>query len=341
MQVPFARRLGESAISACCPAIVLLAVLSMLSHGGCSREGEIITVKAGVSHGPSHSFTRALEYFAEELEKESNGRFRVRVYSAAQLGGEKEMQEMLAVGSLEISVTGVLNTYEPLFSVFELPYLYRDRDHVLKVNQGPIVKEVAASLIPNGLRLLGFYENGFRNITNSLRPLQEPADVAGLMIRTPENPAQIETFRALKAIPTPLSYSELYTALVQGVVDGQENPLQNIWSGRLYEAQKHVAMTHHIYNSAYVLAGERFWKTLTAEDQSLFESCLNRSSRWQLALMEELDAELEAKLKEKGLAFTYPDRPAFEEATMPAYEALYRRLGPKAKEIVEKVKSAD
>jgi TRAP-type transport system periplasmic protein len=324
----------------CLPAV--LVILAALLPGGCGKgPDEVIVVKAGVSHGPSHSFTRALEYFGEELEKESQGRFRIRVYSASQLGGEKEMQEMLAVGSLEVSVTGVLNTYEPLFSVFELPYLYRDREHVLEVNQGPILKEVASSLIPHGLRLLGFYENGFRNLTNSVRPVHHPSDVAGLMIRTPENPAQIETFRALKAIPTPLSYSELYTALVQGVVDGQENPLQNIWSGRLYEAQKHVAMTHHIYNSAYVLASERFWKRLTADEQALFESCLKRSSRWQLELMEELDAELEEKLREQGLAFTYPDRRAFEEATKPAYEALYRRLGPKAKTIVEKVKGVE
>jgi TRAP-type transport system periplasmic protein len=323
-------------------AVALLVALAALFLGGCARgPSEVITVKAGVSHGPSHSFTRALDYFGQELERESEGRIKVRVYSGSQLGGEKEMQEMLAVGSLELSVTGVLNTYEPLFSVFELPYLYRDREHVLKVNQGPILREVAASLVPNGLRLLGFYENGFRNITNSVRPLREPSDLAGLMIRTPENPAQIETFRALKAIPTPLSYSELYTALVQKVVDGQENPLQNIWSGRLYEAQKHVAMTHHIYNSAYVLVSERFWKRLSAEEKSLFESCLGRSSRWQLDLMEELDAELEGKLKEQGLAFTYPDRQEFEEATKPAYEALYRRLGPKAREIVEKVKRLD
>ena len=317
-------------------------LLTVLLFSGCGQKSERARlVKIGLSHGPNHSFTLALQRFGRNLEEKSGHRFRVKVYYGSQLGGEKELQEMLTIGSVEMSVTGLLNTYEPLFAVFELPYLYTDREQVLRINNGPIMREVSQSLGKNGLHLLGFYENGFRNITNSVRPINTPQDVKGLMIRTPENPAQIETFRALGAIPTPLSFSELYTALLQGVVDGQENPLQNIWYGNLYEAQKYIAMTHHIYNSAYCLISERFWETLSVQDQQLFQDCMQESSRWQLDYMRQLDVELVEKLEEKGMQFTWPDRNEFAIACQPAYEALFARLGPRAREIVARIKASE
>ncbi|MBN1997188.1 TRAP transporter substrate-binding protein [candidate division KSB1 bacterium] len=295
-------------------------------------------IKAGVTHGPNHSFTLALKKFGEQLSKATGNRFQVQVYYSSQLGGEKEMQEMLTIGTLEMTVTGVLNTYEPMFAIFELPYLYRDRDHVLKVNSGPVMSEISSSLLLRGIRLIGFYENGFRNITNSVRPILSSQDVAGLKIRTPENPAQIETFKALGAIPTPLSYSELYAALLQGVVDGQENPLQNIWESRLYEVQKYIAITHHIYNSAYVLISERFWITISNNDRYEILQCIKKSSQWQLDLMENKDDEFEQKLTELGkIQFTYPDMEEFEKKCKPVYEVIFNRLGPKSREYVYRI----
>lgn len=197
------------------------------------RKEERRVVKAGLSQSPTHTFARALEMFGALLYERSGGRYTVQIFHSSRIGNEKEMQEMLTLGSLELSLSGVLNNYEPLFAVFELPYLYRDREHAWKVNRGPIMEDVSSSLHLRGLHLLGFYENGYRQISNSIRAIETPEDLRGLMIRTPENPAQIETMRALGAVPTPMNFSELYTALVQGVVDGQENPLQNIWAARL------------------------------------------------------------------------------------------------------------
>ena len=197
------------------------------------RKEERRVVKAGLSQSPTHTFARALEMFGALLYERSGGRYTVQIFHNSRIGNEKEMQEMLTLGSLELSLSGVLNNYEPLFAVFELPYLYRDREHAWKVNRGPIMEDVSSSLHLRGLHLLGFYENGYRQISNSIRAIETPEDLRGLMIRTPENPAQIETMRALGAVPTPMNFSELYTALVQGVVDGQENPLQNIWAARL------------------------------------------------------------------------------------------------------------
>jgi tripartite ATP-independent transporter DctP family solute receptor len=296
-------------------------------------------IKVGVTHSQKHSFTQALQNFGRRLERLSHGRFRVMIYYGAQLGSEKVLQEMLTIGTAEMTVTGLLNTYEPLFAVFEMPYLYRDREHIKQVNSGPIMAEVAASLPAKGLRLIGFYENGFRHITNSVRPIEDLGDLAGLKIRTPENQAQIETFKALGADPISMSFSELYSALLLGTVQGQENPLQNIYSARLFEAQKYIAMTGHIYNSAYVLISERFWQSLTESDRKLIHKCVNESSSWQLAYMEKLDVELEQKLKEHGMKFTYPDKEQFRRACEDAYQAIYSRFGPRAKDIVGRIRA--
>jgi tripartite ATP-independent transporter DctM subunit/tripartite ATP-independent transporter DctP family solute receptor len=295
-------------------------------------------LKIGVTHSAQHSFTQALERFGRSLEARTAGRFRVKVYFGGQLGSEKVLQEMLTIGTAEMTVTGLLNTYEPLFALFEMPYLYRDREHILRVNAGPVMEEIAASLAPRGVRLLGFYENGFRHITNSQRPIHHPADLVGLKIRTPENQAQIETFRALGADPVSMPFSELYSALLLGTVQAQENPLQNIWSGRLHEAQKHLALTGHIYNSAYVLISERFWKTLAPKDRQIFRECVAESSRWQFEYMKQRDVELEDLLQAAGVQFTRPDPQEFEAACRPAYNAIFEKFGPHARQIVERIR---
>src|SRR5574337_1214982 len=199
------------------------------------------TIKVGIGHPPDHSFVIASQKFKDLIEKRSNGRLKAEIYPSSQLGGEREMQEMVALGTLEMTVTGVIVTYEPLYALLEAPFLYRDREHIKKVMESPVVADLGEALIKKGLRMVGFYENGFRNITNSKRPINSPADVKGLKIRTPENLAQVETFKALGAVATPMAYSELYNAMAQGVVDGQENPLQNIWTGKMFEVQKYLA----------------------------------------------------------------------------------------------------
>jgi TRAP-type transport system periplasmic protein len=295
-------------------------------------------VKLGLTHNSAHSFTKALEIFAAKVEEKTNHRYQLKIYHSAQLGGEQELQQMLSLGSLEIALTGVLNSYEPLFSVFELPYLYNDREHVLRVNNSPIMEDVAASLHPKGLQLIGFYENGFRHITNSVKPVITPDDLSGLLIRTPENMAQIETMRVLGAKPTPMSFSDLYTALVQGVVDGQENPLQNIWNGRFYEAQKYLTMTRHIYNSVYIVAAREFWLSLPEQDKEIFLECLNESTIWQLDYMITRDEELVLLMQQEGMEITFPDTKAFEEATRATYEIVFKQLGPEARNIISRIK---
>ena len=306
---------------------------------GCVEQNGLKKVKIGLSHSQNHSFTQALEYFDSLLQKRLPEKFEIEIYHSAILGSEKEMQEMLTLGTLEGAVTGLLNNYDPVFAIFEMPYLYRDRKHVFKVFNGEIIQKVTKPLQERGIVFLGFYENGFRHITNSVKPINKPSDLSGMLIRTPENPAYLNTFKAMDAIPTPMSFSELYTALLQGVVDGQENPLQNIWFGRLYEAQKNIALTAHIYNTAYMLFSKRFWDSLNSEEKIIFKECVAESTLWQMEYMKQLDKSLESKLKEKGMTFTYPDRAAFEEQSKPAYEKMYLQLGDRARNIVQEIKN--
>lgn len=295
-------------------------------------------LKIGHGHSEAHSFHLAMQKFDEILQKKAPGAFRVTLFPQSRLGSEREMQEQLTTGSLEMTVTGVLGIFEPKITLLEMPFLFRDRAHIQKTQASEAVQTLAASLPAKGVRLIGFVENGFRNITTGARPITKPEDVRGLKIRTPENLAQIETFKALGAAPTPMPFSELYAALRQGVVDGQENPLQNIHDGKLFEVQKHLALTGHIYNSAYVIISEAFFQRLKPEHRKAIEEAADEAGRWQFDFIAKKDAELLETLKKSGMQVTEPDKEAFRAATAPAYDAFYGRYGNDARVFVEAIR---
>jgi TRAP-type transport system periplasmic protein len=303
----------------------------------CARSAAYTSDRAGAY--PSHSYYQTFEAFKEQVEARTEGRVRIQIIHSGQLGGEREMQEMVSLGTLEMSLTGVIVVYEPLFAVFELPFLYGDRDHVRRVIADGVIQEAAEGLLSQNLRLVSMVENGFRNITNSRRPVLAPSDVSGLKIRTPENPAQVETFRALGAVVTPMAFNELYGALQQGVVDGQENPLQNIHSGRLYEVQEHLAMTGHIYNLAYIVASESFLNRLSDEDRAVVLEEALAASDFQLDIAEQQEAGLLAELEAFGMRVTYPDTDAFREATAAVYDTFFARFGDTAREYIARIQA--
>lgn len=294
-------------------------------------------IKIGHGHTEQHSFHLAMEKFSELLEEKAPGEYKVTIFANSQLGSEREMQEQLTFGTLEMTVTGVLGIYEPKLALLELPFLFRDRAHVQAAQNSDAVADLVATLPEKGLRLIGFVENGFRNITNNGNPINTPDDVKGLKIRTPENQAQIETFRALGAQPTPMPFSELYAALRQGVVDGQENPLQNIYDGKLFEVQTNLALTGHIYNSAYTVISESFFQAQSEANRDAILAAALEAGAWQLNYLAEKDAELLDQLKAGGMKVTEPDKEAFRAATAPAYDVFYGQYGDEARTFVEAV----
>jgi tripartite ATP-independent transporter DctP family solute receptor len=309
-------------------------VIAMLGAGVASAQ---TALKIGHGHSDKHSFHLAMEKFSEILEQKAPGAFTVTIFPQAQLGSEREMQEQLTTGTLEVTITGVLAIFEPKITLLELPYLFRDREHIKKGQSSEAVEQLVAGLPAKGVRLVGFLENGFRNITNNTRPINTPEDVKGLKIRTPENLAQVETFNALGASPTPMAFSELYAALRQGVVDGQENPLQNIYDGKLFEVQKYLALTGHIYNSAYVLVSESFYQGLKPEERTAIEEALKEATDWQFDYIAQRDKELLEALKKEGMEVTEPDTEQFRAATAPAYDAFYAKFGDDARNFVKAI----
>jgi tripartite ATP-independent transporter DctP family solute receptor len=310
------------------------AVIAMLGAGVASAQ---TALKIGHGHSDKHSFHLAMEKFSEILEQKAPGAFTVTIFPQAQLGSEREMQEQLTTETLEVTITGVLAIFEPKITLLELPYLFRDREHIKKGQSSEAVEQLVAGLPAKGVRLVGFLENGFRNITNNTRPINTPEDVKGLKIRTPENLAQVETFNALGASPTPMAFSELYAALRQGVVDGQENPLQNIYDGKLFEVQKYLALTGHIYNSAYVLVSESFYQGLKPEERTAIEEALKEATDWQFDYIAQRDKELLEALKKEGMEVTEPDTEQFRAATAPAYDAFYAKFGDDARNFVKAI----
>jgi tripartite ATP-independent transporter DctP family solute receptor len=297
-----------------------------------------MAIKIGHGHSENHSFHQAMTKFSEALERKVPGAFTVTIFPQAQLGSEREMQEQLTTGTLEMTITGVLAIYEPKITLLELPFLFRDREHILKAQSSEAAETLFSTLPEKGIRLVGYLENGFRHITNNTRPINTPDDVKGLKIRTPENLAQIETFKTLGASPTPMPFSELYAALRQGVVDGQENPLQGINDGKLFEVQKHLALTGHIYNSAYVIISESFYQNLKPEERAAIEAALKEATDWQFNYIAQRDGELLESLKQAGMEVTEPEQDAFRAATAPAYDAFYQQFGDDARAFVEAIK---
>ncbi len=318
-------------------ARTLVGVLAFVALAASTSAIAQHTLRIGLVHTPAHSYYETFQFFKENVEARTEGRISVQIIHSGQLGGEREMQEMVALGTLEMSLTGVIVVYEPMFAIFELPFLYTNRDHVRRVIDAGIIQEAAEGLLAHDLRLVSMVENGFRNITNSARPIDGPSDVAGLSIRTPENAAQVETFRALGAVVTPMAFTELYGALQQGVVDGQENPLQNIMSGRLYEVQSHLAITGHIYNLAYIVASEAFLNRLADEDRTIVLEEALAMSDFQLDLAEAQEDELLTELIELGMAVTYPDQEAFRDATAGVYDLFFDRFGEQAQTYIAQI----
>ena len=211
--------------------------------------------------------------------------------------------------------------------MLDLPYLFRDRDHAYKVLDGEIGDELASDLPSKGLRLLAYWENGFRNVTNSVKPIEKPADLEGLKIRVPKNNTYVETFKEWGANVTTMAFGELYTALQQQTVDAQENPLAIIYTNKFYEAQKYLSLTHHFYGPAQVLISESTWGRLSPGMQEAVMNAAEEARDYERQLLKDKDAEYLANLKAEGMLINEVDRDAFVEAAKPVWEKYSDKFG--------------
>jgi tripartite ATP-independent transporter DctP family solute receptor len=285
---------------------------------------------------PDSPYDLGAKKFKELLESRLPGRVEVRIFGSAQLGEDKEMLEGLRLGTLEMHVpSSVLHSVEPMFGLFDLPFLIQEREQMASIAGGPLGEKLAASLGDDDLVLLGFWENGFRMITNNVRPVRRPEDLRGIKLRTPKDPERMKMFAAFGASPTSMSFGEVFSALKQGVIDGQENPLSQIVPGRFYEVQRYLSLSRHVYSPAYPMMSRAYFESLDEDLQRAILDAAREVGRFHRELGAKEDERFRQLLEER-MEVTEIDEAAFAAAAEPLYREFEEKFGT---EMVETVRS--
>lgn len=297
-------------------------------EGVTSGTAEPISIRIGHIQNEENAFHLACLQFKEYLETNSPVPVTVEIYPNGQLGGERELAEALQLGSLEMAVApGAIASFAPEQAVIGLPYLFQSREHAYAVLDGDIGDDLAASLPSQGLRLLTYWENGFRQITNSKRPINTPADLQGIKIRTPEDPVYVAAFSSWGANVTAMAWSEVFTALQMGSIDAQENALSIAVTNSLWEVQDYLSISNHIYGACQILMSEAFWQSLSPEVQKVVQEAADYSRDWEREFLKEQDDTYLKTLSDNGMAVNYVDTDAFVQASQPIWEHYRDQFG--------------
>jgi C4-dicarboxylate-binding protein DctP len=282
-----------------CCILLVFAILLIPAHQVVAKP---ITIKVGHVGAPVSPQQAACDIFEKLVEEKTGGTVKIKQYGAATLGDERELVEGLTLGSIQGAVvsSGLYGGYYPMMSAFEIPFLFRDRAHCNAVNNGPVGKEILGKLNQKAnINAIAIWEHGFRQMTNNARPIKVPKDLEGLKIRSPEVPVYSVALNALKAVPIPLAFSELYVALDRSVVDGQHNPLLHVMGQRFYEVQKYLSMLDFAYTPNVLAFSNATWGKLSAEQQNqVLAAALEAGIKWSEEAAEEEDRLLK-ELKDK------------------------------------------
>lgn len=301
-----------------------------------TRLSAILVMSAGALwSAPSHSQTEIkfahvgergslFDLSAQEFAKRANERLgskaKVVVYGGSQLGGDSELLKKLKLGTVDLALPStVMSTQVPVFGLFEMPYLVKDRDHMARIRDQIVMPSMAPLAAAEGYRIIAVWENGVRHITNSKRPIAKPEDLKDLKLRVPQGDWRVKMFRAYGADPRPLAFSEVYVALQTGAMDGQENPFTQMYPARLHEVQKYLSLTGHVYTPAYLTAG-RSWDRLAADIRGTLGDVAKDMQRVVLRMAADLDADLLKRLQSAGMAVNEVDKDAFIKAS----DTIYR-----------------
>ncbi|ARP93709.1 TRAP transporter substrate-binding protein [Bordetella genomosp. 13] len=312
-------------------AFAALALLPLSGHAQ--------NMKLTLGHGAAVGNSRheAAVKFAEVLKAKTGGRIEVQVAPAAQLGDDAAMVTALRTGALDLSANsqGPVAAAVPEYAAFGMPFLFTTPAEAFKLLDGPLGRELADKSADKGLILLGTWDNGIRQMTNSKHPINRVEDMKGLKMRVPPDATLVDIMTALGAESQQIKFAELYVALQQGVVDGQENPLVNFYASKLYEVQKYLAMTNHQFQMTPFLMSKRTWDRLGEADRKAVQAAADEASALQRQLSRDADAKLLAELKAKGVQVTTPDTSAFAKATASVDQKwLSGPIGPYVKKVL-------
>ena len=289
----------------------------------CVNSSEHI-IRLKLSHGLDvvHPVHKAMEFMARRLAELSQGRMVIDIYPSEQLGSERESIELVQLGSLDITKTSaaVLESFVPEFSVYSLPYLFRDREHAWRVFMGPIGREILHSGAPMGIRGLCYYDSGSRSFYTRSKPIRTPDDLAGMKIRVQKSYMAVKTIEMLGGSPTPIDWGELYTALQQGVVDGAENNTPSFASSHHYEVCKYYYLDEHTIIPDVLLMSLKVWKGLSAQQQGMIQQAADESLNFQRKIWDKMVEEDLQKVQAAGVEIGYPDKRPFMEKVRPLYD---------------------
>lgn len=299
------------------------------------------TLKLATVTPDHHAYTRGAQEFARLVEEGTGGDVVIKVYGGGQLGkGERELLEGLQLGTIDLAVTatGPVSNFNEDMGVVDLPFLFTSNEQVDKVLDGPIGRSLLDGLEKADIKGLAFFENGFRNFTDSKRPLTKPEDFQGLKFRTMENPVHLASVRQLGAQAVPMSWGEVYTSLQTGVIDGQENPVAIIYAFKLSEVQKYLSMTGHFYSPAPLSMSLKKFKALKPEYQQVMLDAALQAAAYERNLIRDNEAKQLAALKEQGMVVSEVDKTPFIEAMAPVYEQFGKKY-PGWQAVLEQIRA--
>lgn len=270
-----------------------------------------------------------IDTFAKEVEKRSNGRIKIQPFYSGSLGGERESIEAVQLGTQELTFTstGPVPNFVPEARILDIPFLFRDKAHAHAVLDGPIGQEMLAKFDAKGFKALAWGENGVRHMTNNKRAVNAPGDLKGLKMRTMENDVHIAAYKGFGIITTPMAFPEVFTALQQGTVDGQENPLSVITSAKFDQVQKYMSLTGHVYSPAIFLMNKAAFDTLSAADKQIFLDAAKEAVKANRARVAEDDARGVAELRIKGMQIIDVDKAKFVAALAPVNADFEKQFG--------------
>ncbi|HWK71935.1 TRAP transporter substrate-binding protein [Pollutimonas sp. M17] len=296
------------------------------------------TLKMAYALSTNSHYGAGADAFAKAIEGGSKGQLKIQQFPNSALGGEREVIEGLQLGTIDVAIvsTGATLNFVPKTGVFDIPFLFRDLAHARKVLDGEIGQQMLAEFPKRGLIALAWGEQGFRQLTNNVRPVAKPEDAKGLKIRTTENPIHIAAFRELGVLATPMAWPEVATALQQGTIDGQENPLSVIVSAKLPQLQKYLSLTAHVYGPALVLMSPSAYDGLSDADKAMFKAAGHDAAVAMRNYVDAVEKSGIEEVKKQGMQVNTVDHAAFVKAVQPVYPQYYKQFG---KELVESIQN--
>ena len=313
--------------------VVAAAAAALLTRGAFAQT----ELKLGHVGEPGSLIGAAADEFAKRANERLKGKYKIVTYGSSQLGGDKELLQKLKLGTVDFAEPStVMSSEADIFGVFEMPYLVKSREHMKKIEKAVFWSKMEPAVEKKGLKILAVWENGFRHITNNKHPIVTPKDLQGIKLRVPEGKWRVKMFQAYGANPSPMKYSEVFTALQTGVMDGQENPFAQIYSAKFYEVQKYLSLTGHVYSPAYLAVGLKKWNGLPADVRNTLDSTAKEVQAWVYEKAAKDDEVLLEKMKASGtIKVNEANKDAFIAASKPVYEEFAKEV-PGAKEIIDR-----